>query len=124
MSKNIFFMSFLYVFIACTLFLSSVVHSASIKEDMAARIPAIDALKDQGIVGENNKGFLEFRSTDKKQQDLVLAENRDRSAVYEAIGKSEGAAASLVGERRAKKIAASAASGHWLQKADGTWFKK
>lgn len=124
MSKNIFFMSFLYVFIACTLFLSSIAHSASIKEDMAARIPAIDALKAQGIVGENSKGFLEFRSADKQQQELVNAENRDRSAVYEAIGKSEGAAASLVGERRAKKIAASAASGHWLQKADGTWSKK
>jgi hypothetical protein len=124
MSKNIFFMSFLYVFIACSLFLSSIVHSASIKEDMIARIPAINALKDQGIVGENNKGFLEFRSTDKQQQELVNAENRDRSAVYEAIGKSEGAAASLVGERRAKQIAASAASGHWLQQPDGTWFKK
>lgn len=99
-------------------------HSASIKEDMATRIPAIDALKDQGIVGDNNKGLLEYRSDNKPQQELVNAENRDRSAVYEAIGKSEGAAATPVAERRAKKIAESGASGHWLQKADGTWYQQ
>lgn len=124
MPKNICFMTFLYVFIACTLFIASSVHSASIKENMAARIPAINALKDQGIVGENNKGLLDFRSEDRQQQELVNAENRDRSAVYEAIGKSEGAAATLVGQRRAKKIAESGASGHWFQKADGTWIQK
>lgn len=124
MPKNIFFMSFLYVFIACTLFIVSTVHSTSIKEDLVTRIPTINTLKDQGIVGENSKGFLEFRCGKKQQLDLVNAENRDRSAVYETIGKSEGAAASLVGERRAQKISAIAAAGHWLQKDDGSWYRK
>lgn len=124
MPKNIFFISFLYVFIACTLFIGSNVHSASIKENMAARIPAINALKDQGIVGENSKGFLEFRTGDRQQEALVNAENSDRSAVYEAIGKKEGAPAALVGERRAKMIAESGSGGHWFQKADGSWYQK
>lgn len=33
MPKNIFFMSFLYVFIACAFFIASTVHSTSIKAD-------------------------------------------------------------------------------------------
>ncbi len=30
--------------------------AASVKERMLARIPAINALKDKGTIGENNKG--------------------------------------------------------------------
>ena len=58
MRKNFFFISSLFIFIACSLFMVTVAHSASIKERMAARIPAINALKAQGVIGENNKGFL------------------------------------------------------------------
>ncbi len=53
----------------------SVVQSTSLKERMAARIPAINTLKDQGVVGENNKGFLEFRGNKQPQKDIVDAEN-------------------------------------------------
>ncbi len=108
-----------------TFFLSvSVVQSASIKEQMAARIPAINALKKEGAVGENNKGFLEFRGKKQPQKDLVNAENRDRKKVYQAIGKKQGASATLVGQRRAKTIAAKSKAGHWLQRSDGGWYKK
>ena len=108
-----------------TFFLSvSIVQSASIKEQMAARIPAINALKDNGIIGENNKGFLEFRDKGQPQKDIVDAENRDRLQVYEAIGKNQGAPSALVGQRRAVTIAEISKAGHWLQKPDGSWYKK
>jgi uncharacterized protein len=124
MRKNFFFMSFLFVFIACSFFIVAMAHSASIKEQMEARIPAINALKDQGVIGENNKGFLEYRSGGKQQQALIDAENADRAKVYAAIGRSQGAPPALVGERRAKMIEEHGQAGHWYQKADGSWYKK
>jgi hypothetical protein len=124
MRKNFFFISSLFIFIACSLFVVTIGHSASIKEQMAARIPAINALKDQGNIGENNKGFLEYRTGDTPQQALVQAENADRAAVYSAIGKSQSAPPALVGERRAKMIADNGQAGHWFQKPDGSWYKK
>jgi uncharacterized protein YdbL (DUF1318 family) len=124
MRKNFFFLSSLYLFLAGFIFMAAVAHSASIKEQMAARIPAINTLKDQGVIGENNKGFLEYRTANKPEQTLVQAENTDRAAVYAAIGKNQGASPVLVGERRAAMIVENGQAGHWFQKPDGTWFKK
>lgn len=108
-----------------TFFLSgSIAQSASIKERMAARIPAISALKAKGIVGENNKGFLEFRGKNQPQKDVIDAENKDRLQVYKTIGKKQGASPTLVGQRRAKAIAKNTKPGQWYQKADGKWAKK
>ncbi len=124
MRKNLLFPSFLFVFVACTLFMAASVHSAGIKERMAARIPAINALKDQGVIGENNKGFLEYRTGSKPQPQLIADENSDRAMVYGAIAKQQGAPVTLVGERRASMIAQNGQAGQWFQKADGTWYKK
>ncbi|GAB6190995.1 YdbL family probable chaperone protein [Desulfocastanea catecholica] len=124
MRKNILFISSLFIFIACSLFMVTLAHTASIKDQMAARIPAINALKDQGVIGENNKGFLEFRRAGSPQQALIQAENSDRAAVYAAIGKNQGASPVLVGERRAKMIAEKGQAGHWFQKPDGSWYQK
>lgn len=98
-------------------------YSASIKDRMADRLPAINTLKDSGVVGENKEGFLEFRGA-KKNADLVEAENKDRELVYQAIAKKQGATVELVGSRRAKQIVDIAKPGHWLQKPDGSWYKK
>jgi uncharacterized protein YdbL (DUF1318 family) len=108
-----------------TFFLSgSIAQSASIKERMASRIPAINALKAKGAIGENNKGFLEFRGNNQPQKDVIGAENKDRLQVYKAIGKKQGASSTLVGQRRAKTIAQKSKPGHWYQKPDGKWAKK
>ncbi len=117
------FSCFSFLFI-CSLFLSAPGHAASIKARMIERIPAITILKNQGTVGENNVGFLEFRSTSKPQQHLISAENRDRNIVYTAIGKQQGVSSTLVGQRRAKQIAKAGKAGQWFQKADGSWYKK
>lgn len=124
MRKNFFFLSSLFLFLAGFIFMTAIAHSASIKEQMAARIPAINALKDQGVIGENNKGFLEYLTANKPEQALVQAENTDRAAVYGAIGKNQGASPALVGERRAGMITENGQTGHWFQKPDGTWYKK
>jgi len=115
---------FILLFLTTFLLPVSIAQSASIKERMAARIPAINALKSKGAVGENNKGFLEFRVKNQPQKDVINAENSDRKKVYKAIGKKQGASATLVGQRRAKTIADKSKAGYWLQKPDGRWYKK
>ncbi|MBG0788905.1 MAG: YdbL family protein [Desulfovibrionaceae bacterium] len=103
--------------------LATAAFAQSLRERMAERAPAIVALKDQGVVGENNRGFLEFRAA-KTQADMVAAENQDRATVYKAIAQKTGTSAELVGQRRAGKLAQMAHPGNWLQSPDGHWYKK
>ena len=95
-----------------------------IKDRMKARIPVITTLKDQGIIGENNKGSLEFRNNDRSQAALIDAENKDRNAVYAAIARQQGVSVDLVSSRRAAKIAQMAKPGIWLQAPSGSWYQK
>ncbi len=114
----------LFIFLFTLLPMGGTAHGASIKERMIARHPTIEALKDRCIVGENNKGFLEYRSGNHEQQAVVQAENNDRSQVYAFIGKKEGVSAALVGQRRAKMLAARGKHGQCFQDSNGTWHKK
>lgn len=95
-----------------------------IKDRMLARLPVINALKAQGLVGENNQGFLEFRSGQKPDADVVSAENADRQEVYKAIATRQNATPAFVGQTRAAQIAEKESPGTWIQSADGTWKKK
>jgi len=95
-----------------------------IQARMIARLPAIKDLKDKGLVGENNKGFLEFIGQQKEKQEVVTAENQDRQQVYEAIAKQQGTTVELVGQHRAIQIADKALPGEWLQDANGKWYQK
>ncbi len=103
---------------------SGMAFGQDIKARIKARQPIILALKAEGIIGENSAGYLEFRGSNKKKQDVVKAENGDRRKVYTAIGKKTGTTAGVVGQRRALKIAELAKPGDWLQNASGTWYKK
>lgn len=98
--------------------------AASLKDRMAARIPAINALKDNGLIGENNAGLLEYRTGQKPSQAMIQEENNDRQTVYGAIAKKEGASPVLVGQRRAKMLAENGKAGHWFQAEDGKWYQK
>ena len=95
-----------------------------IKDRMLARLPEVNALKAKGLLGENNKGYLEFVGGQQEKAALVASENADRRQVYAAIAKQQGTSADLVGARRAMQIAESAAPGAWLQNAKGSWQQK
>ena len=82
-----------------------------IKARMKNRLPVIKELKAQGIVGEDNKGLLQFVGGKQSQPDVVAAENKDRTAVYTAIAKQQGTTPELVGQRRALQIAKRANKG-------------
>jgi uncharacterized protein YdbL (DUF1318 family) len=109
----------------CIVFAAGALASAKeIRARMIARLPEIKALKDKGLVGENNKGFLEFVGQQKEKQNVVTAENQDREKVYEAIAKQQGTTVELVGQHRAIQIAQKAQPGEWLQDANGKWYRK
>ena len=95
-----------------------------IKARMKNRLPVIKELKAQGIVGEDNKGYLQFVGGKQAKPDVVAAENKDRQTVYAAIAKQQGTTAELVGQRRALQIAKRASKGEWVQDSSGKWLKK
>ena len=95
-----------------------------IKARMKNRLPVITQLKSQGIVGEDNAGFLQFVGDKKVSADVVAAENKDRQTIYRAIAKQQGTTAELVGKRRALQIAKRAAPGEWVQDAGGNWIQR
>jgi len=94
----------------------------AIRSRMEKRIGQIDTLKTQGVLGEDNHGFLSVRSGN--DQGVAAAENADRTVVYDAIAKKTGTTADLVGKARAKQIAAASAKGVWIQAENGQWAKK
>jgi uncharacterized protein len=120
--KTIF--AILPVFVLGILITNAYPASKEIKQRMIARLPVIKALKGQGIVGENNRGYLQFVGQKKEKEEVVTAENKDRKLVYKAIAKQQGTTAAVVGKHRAVQIANKAQPGEWLQDANGKWYQK
>jgi len=99
--------------------------SPGIRQRMQERLSKIDTLKEEGRVGENNKGYLTVRgSLSADENSILVAENSDRSEVYEAIARRTNSDADTVGRERAKQIADRAASGVWVQDSTGRWSRK
>lgn len=97
----------------------------AVKARMEQRIAPLNALKDRGVAGENNQGFLEARgNASASDHQLIGQENADRRTVYAAIAAQTGATPDAVGRHRAQQIAAIARPGHWLQDPNGTWRQK
>jgi uncharacterized protein YdbL (DUF1318 family) len=98
---------------------------ADIQARMIERVPAVDQLKTSGLVGENNRGFLEQRSRlDAKQGKVLADENADRRALYGIIASRSGLSIGVVGEGRSEQIRDRSAKGVWLQGTDGKWYEK
>jgi uncharacterized protein len=112
------------VIVAGMLCTAGLTWAQDLKERMHNRLPEIVDLKTRGVIGENNQGYLEFRSGTREKEDVVNAENKDRRAVYDGIAKKTGTTADLVGQRRALQIAEKAESGEWLQDQSGKWYQK
>ena len=114
----------LIMIISVILLSATAAFSQGIKERIKARLPVIVELKNKGIVGENSLGYLEFVGSKKDKEDVVEAENKDRTKVYEAIAKKQKTTAQKVGERRAIQIAEKADPGEWLKDKNGKWHQK
>lgn len=96
-----------------------------LRKDQEKRLPALDALKTSGVVGENNQGFVEVRgNASDYATNLVADENHDRAVVYTLYARKYNIAPEQVGRLRAKKVAGKSKPGIWLQAPDGTWYQK
>ncbi len=122
--KNQYLPSILLILIISAMIIPGSTSAASLKERMKDRLPQIVKLKAEGVIGENNRGFLEMRQKNATALELITAENRDRQTVYNAIAKQQQVNPEIVGQRRAAQIASRAASNTWLQNSQGEWYKK
>jgi uncharacterized protein YdbL (DUF1318 family) len=98
--------------------------AGTVKARMEQRLSQVDALKEQGAIGENNRGLLEVRGGGGDSGAVVAAENKDREIVYSAVAQKTGSTAAQVGKARAAKIAQNSRPGVWLQDDAGNWKKK
>lgn len=119
----------LLLVVTCLLFggVAAVTHAedlGAVKARMSQRLGQLDQLKAKGVIGENNRGFVEARGSDPAAGGVISGENSDREAVYSALAKQTGTSADQVGKARAKQLAASSAPGVWVQHEDGSWKKK
>jgi hypothetical protein len=116
--------SLLIMTIALSFVFCSAASADSIKQRMKQRLPQILDLKNKGIVGETNTGYLGFVTTRKEKQDVVAAENEDRKAIYTQIAKQQNVSTQFVQKRRAASLFADATKGHYYQNEAGAWIKK
>lgn len=98
--------------------------AAAIKARMKARLPQIEALKNQGALGENNLGYLTVLKKNGNASKLAAEENKDRKLVYTALARKLKTTAVLVGKRRAIQISKRSPKGQMIQDASGKWKKK
>ena len=97
---------------------------AAAKARIVKRLSQIVYLKSKGIVGENNRGYLELIRPARQYEGLVREENRDRQIIYSYIARRQGVSVSFVEKLRAEQIRKRAARGQWLQDQEGRWYQK
>ncbi len=109
-------------------------------DEMKARLPQLDALRDRGVVGETNQGLVTIRDKGKaggQDEALVKAENGNRKLVITAMAKailklnkqpeSKEAFAQVLPKAAATYADAkreAAKPGWWMQLANGRWVQK
>jgi uncharacterized protein YdbL (DUF1318 family) len=91
--------------------------------DASQRLAIIKGLKIKGIVGENNKGLLEFRGQ-MQGKEVIDEENTIRKSAYQNIAAQTNSTAEKVGEQRAAQLASESPTGTWIQSVSGEWEKK
>ena len=90
------------------------------------RFSQLRSLKASGVVGENNKGYVEVLGGDSQVASIVAAENNDRRVVYQAIASQNGleGALSTIESAFADVQAEKADAGDKIQTANGAWVSK
>jgi uncharacterized protein len=113
---------------AALAFAPVVVHAqdlGAVKARIEQRIGTVNAIKDRGAAGENNRGYLETRgNASAEDQKVISEENQDRRTVYAALAQQTGATPDAVGRQRAQQLAGLAKAGHWIQDSGGAWRQK
>jgi len=106
----------------------------ALKTAIKKRFPKLIPYFQKGIIGENNRGLLEIKSWEgvsllerAKVKQLVEAENKDRTNLYQEVAKNMGIDPSQLGKVQkifAKQWQKTAPSGTWIQTEEGKWVRK
>jgi uncharacterized protein YdbL (DUF1318 family) len=99
-------------------------YADDLADRMTKRRPQIEQLKKEGVLGENNKGYLEFVGDVVKNKALVEAQNKDRKEGYSIVAKKQGVSVEQVAKVRAAYYAKKTKSGEYFQSRSGKWVKK
>lgn len=87
----------------------------------------IKKLMDRGAAGVNNQAMLEARQGATDDDKMLIAEaNMRRAKRFEEIAKTSGVTVDAVRKRSLKKFEEKVPQGSqiWIQRADGTWYRK
>jgi uncharacterized protein len=100
-----------------------------VEQALEARRGRFDKLKEfkkQGIVGENNRGYVEVLGGGGEAAGLVAQENRDRKVIYQAIAEQNGLQSQLdvIEKVFAQVQREKAQPGEKIQSEDGHWTGK
>jgi uncharacterized protein YdbL (DUF1318 family) len=98
--------------------------SAAWSMPMGNQLAIVKGLKNKGLVGEDNRGFLAYVTEKKVAEEVVNAINAERLKTYEKIAAEQKVSVEQVGKNRAAQLVSEASSGEWYQDAKGTWQQK
>lgn len=92
-----------------------------------ARYTDIQSLKSSGVLGENNRGYVEVLQPSGNAGMTAEAENRDRKTIYQTIAEQNNlgkAGIATIEAIFAEVIRGKAQSGDSVQLPSGEWIKK
>ncbi len=91
-----------------------------------SRYEELVSLKKAGLVGENNRGYVEPFSERQDVLKLVVDENHDRTIIYTTIAQQNGLLGALATIERvfAQEQRDRAQPGVKIQNGDGSWVTK
>ena len=91
-----------------------------------SRFDQLAALKAKGVVGENNRGYVEVMGSDPSAPTIVQTENNDRAVVYKTIAEQNGLMRQLdvIEKVFAQVQRDKAQSGEKIQNENGQWVTK
>jgi len=91
-----------------------------------ARFDTIKEFKKQGVLGENNRGYVEVFGSNSAASSLADQENRDRKVIYRTIAEQNGLQSALdtIEKVFAQVQRDKAESGEKIQTEDGRWITK
>lgn len=96
-------------------------------ENRQARFHDLQPLKAEGVVGEDNQGFVKLLKDSSHVEGLVAAENENRRIIYEAVADQNPlgpAGLSQVQSVFAEVQRGKARPGEWIQLRSGEWVQK
>ena len=92
-----------------------------------ARYQQLRQLKQEGEIGENNKGYVASLKDNASAATLTEAENRDRRVLYEALAEQNklGSTGLLEVQKAFAEVQSDkATAGEMVQSSSGSWEKK